>query len=170
MESVIITNIAMEPIKIVPWQEAVNMFYRGIAFPLESSDIIKTVNSPSCSINIYRIMYVNYYHAPDHKMIYDLNHIAAKINVLIRDNYTCAYCLGFGDTIDHIIPKSRGGTFTYGNLITACRDCNSKKKNHTPEECGMKLHFKPTEFDPMQRKAYRFKRERIEVAQALAIA
>ena len=49
--------------------------------------------------------------------------------VLARDNYTCAYCNQYGDTVDHILAKANGGTDDDWNLITACRKCNGKKQD-----------------------------------------
>ncbi len=58
-----------------------------------------------------------------------------------RDNYQCQYCgsRSIELTIDHIIPKSRGGDDSWDNLTTACIKCNNKKGNRTPEEAAMKL-------------------------------
>ena len=49
--------------------------------------------------------------------------------VFIRDNYTCQYCgrQGHDLTIDHIIPRSRGGAHTWDNLVSACKSCNHRK-------------------------------------------
>ncbi len=69
----------------------------------------------------------------------------SRKNILRRDNHRCAYC-GRSDlalTIDHIIPKARGGSDTWENLITACTKCNNYKGDRTPEEANMKLLFKP---------------------------
>lgn len=64
-----------------------------------------------------------------------------------RDNWTCQYCqcsLSKGTaTIDHVLPKSRGGDFSFRNLVAACHSCNQKKKNRTPEEAGMILERMP---------------------------
>ena len=72
-----------------------------------------------------------------------------KINrnrVFKRDNFECVYC---GSkkylTIDHVIPKSRGGNNTWGNLVTCCSPCNRHKGDKTPEEAGMKLRKRPFE-------------------------
>jgi hypothetical protein len=59
-----------------------------------------------------------------------------RATVFERDKFTCVYC---GDTegpfeCDHVIPASRGGTFSLENLATACRDCNQEKGARTPEE------------------------------------
>ena len=59
--------------------------------------------------------------------------------VLERDGHTCQYCGGKAATIDHVMPKSRGGTNSPGNLCAACTRCNSKKGDRTPEEAGMPL-------------------------------
>lgn len=68
-------------------------------------------------------------------------------NILIRDNYQCQYC---GKkyplsliTIDHIIPRSRGGTAAWTNVVTCCNKCNTKKGGRLPREAGMKLITKP---------------------------
>lgn len=63
-----------------------------------------------------------------------------------RDNWTCAYCNQFGDTVDHVLPRSRGGATSWENTVTACLTCNGKKKARTPEEAGMKLLHPP--YDP----------------------
>jgi 5-methylcytosine-specific restriction endonuclease McrA len=65
-----------------------------------------------------------------------------------RDNNTCGYCGSQKNlTIDHIVPKSRGGKNTWENMITCCSRCNSVKDDRTPEEAGMKLKFKPYQPD-----------------------
>ena len=46
-------------------------------------------------------------------------------------------------TLDHVVPKSQGGEKTWENSVTACPDCNGKKKNNTPRQAGMKLLIKP---------------------------
>lgn len=69
----------------------------------------------------------------------------SRKNIMRRDNYQCQYCGRTKSdlTIDHVIPRSRGGADTWENLVTACNSCNSKKGNRTPEEAGMKLISKP---------------------------
>lgn len=171
MENVIIANIAMEPIRIVHWTEAVNLILAGKATPLEGSKVIKTVHSAKLTIDINRILYVNYYEpvVTSRVIVRGLDTIAAKRNVLIRDNYTCAYCGEYGDTVDHIIPKSNSGAFTYGNLVTACQNCNHKKGNLPLEECGMELLYEPKEFNPQIRLKEKYKKEKKEIEQALAL-
>lgn len=61
--------------------------------------------------------------------------------VLLRDNYRCRYCGGFegGLVLDHVVPWSRGGADTEDNLVAACRACNRRKGDQTPEEAQMPL-------------------------------
>lgn len=49
--------------------------------------------------------------------------------ILMRDNRTCVYCGEYANTVDHVIPKSKGGEDSWENLVAACRDCNAKKAN-----------------------------------------
>ena len=65
-------------------------------------------------------------------------------NIMRRDGYRCQYCGSSRNlTLDHLLPRSRGGESTWYNLITACSRCNSKKGDRTPEEVQMKLASKP---------------------------
>lgn len=69
-----------------------------------------------------------------------------KSNVFLRDDYTCVYCgyksiNGKNLTIDHVIPRSRGGGSTYKNCVTACKTCNNFKDCYTPEEAGMRMIY-----------------------------
>ena len=72
-----------------------------------------------------------------------------KINrqrIFKRDGFKCSYCgISKNLTIDHILPKSRGGGNTWLNLTTCCKNCNRIKDNKTPEEAGMKLVNRPFE-------------------------
>jgi 5-methylcytosine-specific restriction endonuclease McrA len=69
-------------------------------------------------------------------------------NVFRRDNNKCQYCHSTKDlTLDHVYPKSRGGKTSWDNLVTACKHCNARKGDFTPEEAGMLLiqqPFKPS--------------------------
>jgi 5-methylcytosine-specific restriction endonuclease McrA len=68
-------------------------------------------------------------------------------NIFMRDQYTCQYC-GHKPkdddlTIDHIIPKSRGGRTVWENVVLSCTRCNMKKSDRLPHECGMSLRRPP---------------------------
>lgn len=72
----------------------------------------------------------------------------SRRNVFKRDHFTCQYCgcrPGSEElTIDHVVPRSRGGISSWTNCVLACIDCNSRKANRTPEQSGMPLRKTPT--------------------------
>ena len=68
----------------------------------------------------------------------------SRHNVMRRDRFQCQYCGATKAlTIDHLLPRSRGGQSTWLNLVVACTRCNSVKGNRTPEEAGMTLRQPP---------------------------
>lgn len=74
--------------------------------------------------------------------------VMSRQNIFKRDGGMCQYC-GAKEhlTLDHVVPKSRGGKSSWDNLVTACQRCNSQKGDLTPEESGMiprQRPFKPT--------------------------
>jgi 5-methylcytosine-specific restriction endonuclease McrA len=70
-----------------------------------------------------------------------------KEMLLARDRYVCAYCaqrFRFDELdMEHIVPSSKGGADSWMNLVTACKACNRRKANRTPDTAGMKLHYVP---------------------------
>jgi 5-methylcytosine-specific restriction endonuclease McrA len=80
----------------------------------------------------------SYIHIPFKKVI------LSRKNILRRDGHQCQYCgVRTGLTVDHIIPKSRGGEDSWENLTTACLRCNNRKGDRTPEEANLKVKRKP---------------------------
>lgn len=63
--------------------------------------------------------------------------------IFARDGGRCAYCQGPAETIDHVLPRSRGGRHTWDNVVAACARCNHVKGAHTPAELGWRLHPAP---------------------------
>ncbi|MFT7032165.1 MAG: 5-methylcytosine-specific restriction endonuclease McrA [Cyclobacteriaceae bacterium] len=74
--------------------------------------------------------------------------VLSRYNILKRDAHKCQYCGTTKDlTLDHLIPRSKGGKSTWKNLVTACKRCNSRKGDSTPTEAGLVLQkppFKPS--------------------------
>ena len=70
-----------------------------------------------------------------------------KEMLLARDRYVCAYCaqrFRFEQLdMEHIVPSSKGGEDSWMNLVAACKACNNRKANRTPQAAGMKLHYVP---------------------------
>lgn len=60
-----------------------------------------------------------------------------------RDDHRCQYCSGPADSIDHVMPRSRGGRHDWENVVAACKPCNLRKRDRTPEEANMRLSCVP---------------------------
>lgn len=103
----------------------------------------KIIRSPSISILVPDAIYLPYYESlPKTEVVF------SRKNLLLRDRYTCQYCGKYlknpkERTIDHVIPKSRGGKTVWTNVVLCCKKCNLKKGDRTPEEAGLKLLKKP---------------------------
>ncbi|MGH3738549.1 MAG: HNH endonuclease [Micromonosporaceae bacterium] len=67
----------------------------------------------------------------------------SRVGVLVRDRRRCAYCGGTANTIDHVLPRSRGGTDSWLNTVAACGGCNQRKGDRTPAEARMPLRITP---------------------------
>ena len=63
--------------------------------------------------------------------------------IFARDGNRCAYCHGPAETIDHVMPRSRGGGHQWDNVVAACARCNHSKGDRTPAELGWRLHVIP---------------------------
>ncbi len=64
-------------------------------------------------------------------------------SVFARDGHRCQYCGGQAENIDHVVPRSRGGTHTWDNVVAACRRCNAAKEDRLLEESGFMLRRRP---------------------------
>lgn len=67
----------------------------------------------------------------------------SRRGVLRRDAHRCGYCGSSANTIDHILPRSRGGKDSWENLIACCLSCNNSKGDKTPQEMNWKLRMNP---------------------------
>lgn len=79
--------------------------------------------------------------------LFELTPCFSRAKLIQRDRQTCAYCGEAQEpralTIDHILPASRGGALSWMNTVAACRACNARKADRTPDEAGMPLLFTP---------------------------
>ncbi|MFF5131227.1 HNH endonuclease [Streptomyces syringium] len=70
--------------------------------------------------------------------------------VLVRDRHRCAYCGRRATTVDHVLPRSRGGADSWLNTVAACAEDNHRKADRTPEQAGMRLLTRPFEPTPSE--------------------
>lgn len=147
--NVAVVNSAMEFVDIVDWTKAATLIVAEEAYTLIPRSDGSLIRSPNLTIEFPLVIglrkYVNVY--GQQKMIED-DDVVSKKTILIRDDWTCQYCNEYGNTVDHIMPKSRGGGNTWGNLCCACKSCNGKKSDSTPEEVGFTRPVIPKVFLP----------------------
>jgi len=133
----------------VPWQEAIRLILRGAVYVIDLREPAVHVRGPSVVIELPAAIalreYVHIPYRPDERV--------TREKVLQRDRYTCAYCGSRADTVDHVLPRSRGGGDTWFNLVAACQPCNGRKDDRTPQEARMTLIRDA--FEPRQRDRYR---------------
>lgn len=140
-ENVLVLNSTYEPINICSVKRAIVLILKNTATLLEYDS--KKIHSPQTKLPVPSVIkLVNYVKIPTRTVV------LSRRNILIRDNYTCQYCgKKFPPselTIDHIIPKSKGGSTNWDNVVTCCKKCNNKKGQNTVWEAGMKLIKKPS--------------------------
>lgn len=123
--SVLVLNSSYEPLNITSWKRAIVLLLK------EKAQILST--------QVIRLL--DYVKVPLSKI---MSHRPSKTMIYKRDNNSCQYCGSTRNlTIDHVIPKCRGGQDTWENLVVACCSCNTKKGNMLLEQTGMKLRKKP---------------------------
>lgn len=126
--------------KVIPWQSAICLLYLGKVEVLEEYD--EDLRSPSVSMKTPAVVRLK-------RAIGSLKRAVkfSRQNVFARDRFRCAYCgeVGAFDALsyDHVVPRAQGGRTVWENVVTACKPCNSKKGDRTPEQAGMALLVKP---------------------------
>lgn len=138
-----------EPLSVITVPRAMNLLLAGKAMVVEESGkFLRTVQERFAVPSVIALR--TYINVPRRRATW------SRRAVLIRDEYTCIYCgvepgnlqankvLAKNDfTIDHIMPRSRGGKDTWSNTACACAKCNHRKGGRTPHEAGMKMRWEP---------------------------
>ena len=136
----LVLSVGYEPIHVVSWRRAFSMVYTDRAMIVEEYDHV--LRSPSTSIKAPSVI----------RLVHSVKRYRPKVRkskraIFERDDFRCQYCakrLPVEElTVDHVVPKSKGGSADWSNSVTACRSCNNKKGNRTPKEAGMHLIQSP---------------------------
>ena len=136
---VLVLNQNYEPLNICRVRRAVVLIYRGKAEMLENGTGF--IHSASGSFSVPSVIRLDYMiKRPWHERK------LTRLEVFQRDHYTCQYC---GKetrqlTLDHVIPRYRGGQHVWENVVSACVSCNRRKAGKTPEEARMRLIRPPS--------------------------
>lgn len=135
MSAVLVLNNSSEPLHVCSWRRAVALIVKNRAEVVEHNGKMLAENFPTpLVIRLSSQVFVPYSPISVNRQ-----------NILARDRHTCQYC-GRRDremTLDHVIPRSKGGRSTWENLVTACHKCNGRKGDQSLSESGMRLLSKP---------------------------
>ena len=141
--SVLVLNQNYEPLNVCNVRRAIVLVIDGRAEVLEEyNGAFRSASKAFPSPSVIRLVYLIKRPRPRVKL--------TRREIFIRDDHTCQYCgKRSGDlTIDHVIPRSRGGQHTWQNLVTACKSCNHRKGGKTVAEARMQLKREPIEPKP----------------------
>jgi 5-methylcytosine-specific restriction endonuclease McrA len=139
--SVVVFSQNYLPIRHINIKRAIALLVTGRAEPLEmTSQRTWKINSPQFILQV-----------PEHirlikgsaERIWRVPPVTRR-EVLRRDRHSCQYCGHTKNlTLDHVIPRAKGGAHTWDNIVIACETCNHRKGNRTPMEANMTLSVKP---------------------------
>ena len=136
---VLILNASFEPLHVCSVKRAVNLLMHDVVERVEDSRHV--LRTPSTLFPVPSVVRLRRYVRRPHRQRVAFN----RRNVFRRDDQRCQYC---GDrahdlTLDHVVPRSRGGPTSWENVVACCRACNARKRDRTPEEAHMALRRAP---------------------------
>jgi len=141
---VLVLNASYEPINVCAARRAIILVLKGVAMMEEANGNV--LHAARVAMRVPSVIRLLEYRRIPHQ-----TRALSRKNILLRDRNTCQYCgkaLAAGElTLDHVIPRSRGGASTWENLVACCHSCNRKKGNLLPHESNMKLLREPRAFN-----------------------
>jgi len=142
MNSVInLYNLSYEKIFEIDWKKAVCLLMSGKVTSYSEEEYIDIKTTSGVFKLPKHIVLKKYVYIPYREFS------PSRRNILRRDNYVCQYCSIHLEknqcTVDHVLPRSRGGKHEWSNVVTCCLKCNRKKGDRTPEEANMPLLSEP---------------------------
>lgn len=142
-EPVLVLNATFEPINVTAVRRALVLLLKGVAQAEEMNHA--EVHSASSKVPVPSVIrLLAYRHIPQQ------SRALSRKNILLRDRNTCQFCghqfPASELTLDHVMPRSRGGHSSWENLVACCYQCNNRKGDRTPEEAGLRLVRRPRPF------------------------
>ncbi|MGX7679143.1 HNH endonuclease [Jatrophihabitans sp. DSM 45814] len=139
MAGTLVLNASYEPLCVVPTRRAVVLLLAEKAIMVEAGD--ELMHSATTSIQIPHVVKLcRYVRVPYRRQI-----PLTRRAVLARDAHRCVYCAVRADTIDHVVPRSRGGRNEWTNVVAACARCNHRKGSRLLSEIGWSLPRPPVQ-------------------------
>jgi 5-methylcytosine-specific restriction endonuclease McrA len=134
----LVLNAGFEPLAVVSFRRALVLVMNDKATILVS-DAGHPVRGSSGTWERPSVVLLRRYVRVPHARLVPVS----RRGVLRRDGQRCAYCAASATTIDHVLPRSRGGADSWENLVACCLRCNNAKGNHTPAEMNWTLRIRP---------------------------
>jgi 5-methylcytosine-specific restriction endonuclease McrA len=134
----LVLNASFQPLCVVSVRRAVVLVLKSKAVIEQAADE-GTFHSERMTIPIPSVVRLNYFV----KVPYRARASLSRRAVFVRDEFQCQYCGSAAENVDHIRPRSRGGTHTWDNVVASCRPCNARKENLLLAESGMTLRRPP---------------------------
>jgi 5-methylcytosine-specific restriction endonuclease McrA len=135
---VLLLNASHEPLAVVTGRRALVLVVAGKAECLVARSS-EQVRSPSVALAVPAVVRLRRYV----RVPYQAPPTVTRAGVLKRDGRRCAYCQGRADTVDHVVPRSRGGGHTWENCVACCVRCNARKADRLLDELGWALSITP---------------------------
>ena len=139
MATTLLLNATYEPMKVISWQRAITLLFLNKAEMVESYD--EVIRSISHAVRKPAVVRLRRYARQDRSVKF------SRENVYRRDDFSCQYCGARPGaaalTLDHVVPRARGGKTEWTNIVTACVRCNAVKADRTPEQARMPLPRRP---------------------------
>jgi 5-methylcytosine-specific restriction endonuclease McrA len=139
MGAALVLNATYEPLCVVPLRRAVVLVLAEKAVVVEESS--QVMHSERLAVPVPTVVRLARFVRVPFRHDVPLTRRA----VLDRDGHACAYCGGRADTIDHVRPRSRGGTHVWTNVVAACARCNHRKGDRLLSELGWRLGSAPAQ-------------------------
>ncbi len=162
MENVIVLNADYSYLNSVSWENAITLIYKNVAIAIKETDRIVSNVDKTFQFLVPKVI----------KLVRFVNQVFkgripySKRNVFVRDDFTCQYC---GDkltekqcTIDHVIPRAKGGKSEWSNCVCSCKDCNNWKADKDLYKISLSLKHQPIQpsvADFIRKKSKHFKIE-----------
>ncbi|HEY2299706.1 MAG TPA: HNH endonuclease [Jatrophihabitans sp.] len=137
MSGALVLNATFEPLCVVPTRRAVVLVLAEKAVVVEADSI--AMHSERLTIAVPSVLRLSRFV----RVPYRARVPMSRRGVLNRDGGRCAYCDARADTIDHVVPRSRGGGHIWENVVAACAKCNHRKADRLLAEIGWTLTFRP---------------------------
>jgi 5-methylcytosine-specific restriction endonuclease McrA len=139
VQRVLLLNVTYEPLTTVSLRRAVCLVLGGKAEVVHDDVAGKVLHAASLALAMPSVIRLSRYVRVPYRNRVPLTRAA----LMRRDNYRCAYCGHHAETIDHVLPRSRGGQHTWENCVASCMPCNHRKADRLLEELGWTLHSTP---------------------------